>query len=384
MKISKRAQMVQPSATLSITSKAKQMKADGLDVVSLGAGEPDFDTPDVIKQAAIQAIESGFTKYTPTTGIPALKTAICEKFKRDNNLDYANENIIVSCGAKHSLFNIMQALCQEGDEVIIPAPYWVSYTEQVTLAMATPVVVPTLEENGFKITPEQLEKAITPNTKAVLINSPSNPTGGVYSKAELEGIAKVVKEHDIMVISDDIYEHIVYDGTEFVSIAGIDGMKENTVIVNGISKAYSMTGWRIGYIAAPVELAKAISRIQDHSTSCPCAISQKASIAALEKGNQACKTMVTEFEKRRNYILSRVESIAKLSANTPKGAFYLFINISKTGLKSMDFAKQLLEDKLVAVIPGLPFGSDDHIRISYATSMENLEKAFDRIEAFLA
>lgn len=385
MKISKRASIVQPSATLSITSKAKQMKADGLDVVSLGAGEPDFDTPDFIKKAAIEAINAGQTKYTPTSGTPALKKAICAKLKRENGLDYDPAQIVVSCGAKHSLYNAIQVLCDEGDELIIPSPYWVSYTEMANLAGATPVLIDTNDESAFKITAAQLKAAITPKTRALILNSPSNPTGSVYSRAELEEIAKVVVEKDIFVISDEIYEHILYDDVEFVSIASLgDEIKKRTVLVNGMSKAYSMTGWRIGYLAAQKELASTITRVQDHSTSGPCSISQAAAVEAINNGLPACKEMVAEFKKRRDYIIGRVEGIKGLSAVKPNGAFYLFINIAETGYKSMDFAAKLLDEKMVAAVPGLPFGSDAHIRVSYATSMANLQKAFDRIEEFLA
>ncbi len=385
MKLSKRANIVQPSATLSITSKANQMKAQGLDVVSLGAGEPDFDTPEAIKQAAVSAIQKGYTKYTPTAGIPDLRKAICQKLADDNGLAYEPEDIVVSCGAKHALYNVVQACCDEGDEIIIPSPFWVSYPEMANLALAKPVFLPTTEKTGFKITPPQLEAAITPRSRLLVINSPSNPTGSVYTRAELEALAAVaLKAPDLMILSDDIYEHIVYPGASFTCAACLGAqVKDRTVVVNGLSKSHSMTGWRIGYSACRRELAQAIGRIQDHSTSNATSIAQYAALEAL-RGDQGARTkMVAEFGRRRDWLLARVAKIGKLSAHKPDGAFYLFIDIRATGLGSMEFSKRLLEEKRVAVIPGLPFGSDAHIRISFATSMQNLEKAFDRIEEFV-
>lgn len=385
MKISKRLENVKESPTLAITAKAKEMKAGGEDIVSFGAGEPDFDTPDNIKFAAIKAIESGFTKYTASSGIPELKKAICEKFRKDNGLTYEPAQIVVSCGAKHSLYNIFQAICDEGDEVIIPSPYWVSYAEMVRLAGGIPVILDTKQSDEFKVKSDALAKAITSRTSAFVLNSPSNPTGSVYSKPDLENIADTLINKKITVISDEIYEKLIYDGEKHVSFASLGKEAYGlTFVVNGLSKSYSMTGWRIGYLAAPnKELAAAVGRLQDHSTSNPVSFAQKASLEALN-GDQSCVTkMAAEFEKRRDYMVGRIDSMKGISCVKPKGAFYVFCDISKTGLNSFEFSKRLLEEAKVAVIPGEPFGWDTHIRLSFATGMEDIKKGLDRIESWV-
>lgn len=382
MRLSERIEKVQPSPTLTITSRAKQFKKEGRDVVSLGAGEPDFDTPFFIKSAARKAISEGFTKYTPSTGIPELKEAICDKFKVDNNLKYSPSQIAVSCGAKHTLYNIFQVLLQEGDEVLIPSPYWVSYPEMVKLAGGKPVIVTTRRQDGFKVTREELASRITSNTKAFILNSPSNPAGVVYSRDELEGLAACLKERSVYLVSDEIYEKIIYD-SEHISPASLDeDIYRIAITVNGVSKAFSMTGWRIGYLAGPEVITKAIGRLQDHSTSNPSSISQKAALAALtdRRANIHMQRMVKEFRKRRDYMVGRLSHIKGFSPVTPEGAFYVFCSIEGTGLSSMDLAKVLLEDKLVAVIPGAGFGFDNYIRLSFATSMKDMQKGLDRIE----
>ncbi|MCP4648961.1 MAG: pyridoxal phosphate-dependent aminotransferase [PVC group bacterium] len=380
MKLAARVEKLSSSPTLAVTSKAKQLKKSGVDIVSFGAGEPDFDTPQNIKDAAVKALNDGFTKYTPSTGIPELKAAIVDKFKKDNNLSYEPSQIIVGCGAKHSLYSIFQIICDKDDEIIIPAPYWVSYPQMVNVAQGKPVFINTTEDNSFKITAEQLKNAITDKTKAVIINSPSNPTGCLYNKEEIEAIAAIAVEHNIFVISDEIYEKLIYDNKKHISIASLnDKIYALTFTVNGMSKAYSMTGWRIGYLAGPKEAVAKISNLQDHSTSCPNAIAQKAALEAITAGEEAISTMRAEFEKRRDYIYNRINDIEKLSAVKPEGAFYIFANISKTGLDSMTFAQRLLEESKVAVIPGIGFGYDDCIRLSFATSMEQIEKGLDRI-----
>lgn len=393
MDLTNRVKGIKPSPTLAITAKAKQMKADGLDVVGFGAGEPDFDTPDNIKQAAIKAINDGMTKYTPVPGTLEAKDAVIAKLKRDQGLDYAREEVIISCGAKHTLYNIFQALVQEGDEVIIPAPYWVSYPDQVILASATPVILETTEANEFVPTIEDLKKAITPKTKAMVINSPSNPSGAAIPKARLEEIAQVLMENDIVAISDEIYEGQVYDGFEFFSIAQVPGMKERTILVNGLSKAYSMTGWRIGYAAAPKEIVGAMSKIQSQSTSNPVSFCMPAVEEALNGPQVFVAMMLTEFDKRRRHIVERLNTMDGVTCFTPKGAFYVFPNFSrlygrsfqgKAIENSTDFADYLLGEAKVAVVPGIAFGADDFARLSYATNMENIEKGLDRIEAAIA
>ena len=393
MKLSNRVQKVKPSITLAITAKAKAMKAQGLDVIGFGAGEPDFDTPDNIKQAAIKSINDGFTKYTPAGGTPDLKKAIRNKLVRDNNLPYDLSQIVVNCGAKHTLYNIFQAIISEGDEVIIPDPYWVSYPDMVLLADGTPVIIETKEEENFELSIEALEKAVTSKTKAIVLNSPSNPTGCVYSKTKLEQIANFLKDKNILVISDEIYEHLLYDGTTFDSIANIsEDMKEKTIIVNGVSKAYAMTGWRIGYAAGPENIISSINKIQSQSTSNPTSIAQVASVEALN-GDQSCiSKMLVEFSKRRTYMVERLNNMDGVSCLTPKGAFYAFPNISKligksyNGKKiegSLDFADVLLAEVGVAVVPGIGFGSDDFVRLSYASSLDNITKGLDKLEEFI-
>jgi len=382
MKLSKRIKKINPSSTLAITARAKQLKREGKDVVNFAAGEPDFDTPFFIKDAAIKAIKEGFTKYTPSTGIPELKEAICKKLKDDNNLDYKPSQIVVSCGAKHSLYSIFQTLLEEGDEVLIPSPYWVSYPEMVKLAGGTPLILKTTPENDFKITKDLLEPRLGPNVKAIILNSPSNPAGVVYTKDEFAGLVSVLRERSIYVISDEIYEKIIYEN-EHVSVASLnEDIGKFTITVNGVSKSYSMTGWRIGYLVGPEEIVKAIGRLQDHSTSNPSSISQKAALTALKdrRAKIHIERMVKEFKKRRDYMIERLSKIKGFSPIMPKGAFYVFCNIEETNSTSTELAKTLLEEKLVAVIPGLGFGCDNYIRLSFATSMKDIKKGLDRIE----
>ena len=391
MKLAKRVSMVQPSVTLAITNKANQMKAQGIDVVGFGAGEPDFDTPDNIKAVAKKALDAGYTKYTPVPGSPELKDAIIAKLKRDNNLEYKRENIIVSLGAKHSIYNAAQAFLEEGDEVIIPAPYWVSYPDITLLAGATPVIVEAKQSTGFKITPGQLEKSITPRTKLLILNSPSNPTGAAYSKAELEALAHVIVKNDITVLSDEIYEKLVYDGFKFVSIASLgEEIKKRTILVNGLSKSHSMTGWRIGYLAAEKDLVSAMSNIQSQSTSNPVSFCDKASIEALNGPQDFMKEWSAEFDRRRRYMVDTLNAMPGVTCLLPQGAFYAFPNFSgcygkktpdgKVINGSSDFADYLLEPYKVASVPGIAFGDDACQRLSYATSMKNIEKGLERIE----
>jgi len=385
LKISRRIEKVKESPTLAITAKAKEMKQKGDDVVSFGAGEPDFDTPSHIKSSAVKALEGGFTKYTASSGIPELKKAICEKFRDDNSLSYEPSQIVVSCGAKHSLYNIFQVICDEGDEVIIPSPYWVSYTEMVKLAGGVPVILDTKQADGFKVKPDALKKAITTKTAAFILNSPSNPTGCIYDRSDLESIADILISNKTTVISDEIYEKLIYDGEKHVSFASLSKEAYGlTFVVNGMSKSYSMTGWRIGYLAAPTkEFSAAIGRLQDHSTSNPVSFAQKAALEALQ-GDQSCVAkMVAEFEKRRDYMVDRINSMNNISCVKPKGAFYVFCDISKTKMGSFDFSKKLLEEAKVAVIPGEPFGWDTHIRLSFATGMDEIKKGLDRLDSWL-
>lgn len=391
--LSKKALMISPSITLDITAKAKEMKAKGIDVIGFGAGEPDFNTPENIQIAGIRAIQSGNTKYTATSGIPELKKAICEKLKRDNNLDYNPSNIIVSNGAKHSIFNALFAILNPGDEVIIPVPYWVSYPEFIKLCDGIPKYIVTKEENNFKIQVKDLENAITSKTKALIINSPSNPTGAVYNNDELKAIAEWAVKNNIFVISDEIYEKLVYDGHEHMSIASFsEEIKRLAIVVNGMSKAYAMTGWRIGYTACDEDIVKVMTNIQSHTTSNPCSISQYASVEGLIGEQFIIEEMKSHFIERRNYMVDKINSIDELSCNKPMGAFYVMANISKLkGLNirgieiktSLDFANLLLEEGKVAVVPGSAFGADDFIRISYATSMKNIKEGLSRIEAIL-
>jgi len=393
MGISKRAQAVNPSITLAITAKAKQMKADGHDVIGFGAGEPDFDTPDFIKETAIEAINKGVTKYTPASGTMELKKTVAEKLKRENNLDYDASQISINCGAKHSLYNIFQAILDDGDEVIIPAPYWVSYPEMVTLAGGKSVFVECKEENNFTIDPEDLKKAISPKTKAFVLNSPSNPTGAVYTKEQIANVAKVLEDQDLYVISDEIYEKLLYDGNKFNSIANTSAkIKEKTIVVNGMSKAFSMTGWRIGYIAGPADVIKAINSIQSHSTSNPTSFCQAASVIALNSDMKFLDNMISAFDERRRYMVDSLNRIEGISCIKPGGAFYVFANISQLiGKKyngsvikdSVSFAEILLENSQVAAVPGIGFGADGYVRLSYAISLENIKKGLDRIKLFV-
>jgi aspartate aminotransferase len=391
--LSKRASGLKPSPTLAISAKAKAMQAQGIKVISFGAGEPDFDTPENIKRAAVKAIQEGFTKYTPAGGIVELKDAIITKFQRDNHLTYKRSQIIVSCGGKHSFYNLAQAIFDKGDEVIIPAPYWVSYPVMVALAEATPVIVDAREEDGFKLTPEDLKKKITSKTKAVVINSPSNPTGCAYTKEELEKIAQIAVSHNFFIISDEIYEKIVYDGFEFVSIACLgEEIKKQTIIVHGVAKTYSMTGWRIGYTAGPEEIITAMDNIQSQSTSNPNSIAQKASIEALMGPQDEVNKMVKAFAERRRYIVDRLNKIPGTTCYNPAGAFYVFPNFSSYYSKSYQGKKManstgladfFLDVARVAVVPGVEFGADKFERLSFATSMEDIREGVDRIEESL-
>jgi aspartate aminotransferase len=382
-KISKRAATLTPSLTLAIDSKAKQMKADGIDVVGFGAGEPDFDTPQHIKDAAIKALNAGFTKYTPAAGIPELRQAIADKFKRENGLAYKPSQIIVSCGGKHSCYNVILATCEEGDEVIIPSPYWLSYPEMVKLAGARPVILPTTDATEFKVTPQQLGSAITPHTRLFVLNSPSNPTGSVYTPDEIKALGDICVEKGVLIMSDEIYEHLLYDGAVHKSVASFSQAHyENTVVVHGFAKAWSMTGWRLGFLAAPEPIAKAIDAIQSHSTSNPTSFAQKGAVAALTGPQDHLKSWLAEYESRRTYAWKKLNTIPGISCVNSKGAFYLFPNISKLGLGSTDFCARLLEQEKVAAVPGIAFGADDYLRISYATSMGSIEKGLDRLEKF--
>ena len=384
MKLAARVGQVPPSLTLSIAAKAKAMKAEGIDVCSFSAGEPDFDTPAHIKAAAKKALDDGQTRYGPAAGEPKLREAIARKLREDNGLCYNAENVIVTNGGKHSLFNLMLVLIEAGDEVIIPAPYWLSYPEMVKLAGGTPVIVQTDASTGYKITPEQLVKAITPQTKLFILNSPSNPTGMVYTPAEIKALAEIVVERNILVVSDEIYEKILYDGAEHLSIGAVGPeIFERTIISSGFAKAYSMTGWRLGYLAGSVELIKAMITIQGHSTSNVCTFAQYGAIAALEGSQDCVEEMRLAFAKRRQVMLERLNAIPGLICPQPDGAFYMFPNISKTGLKSLEFCDGLLEQEQVAVIPGIAFGADDCIRLSYATDMTSIEKGMDRLEKFV-
>src|SRR5438552_15450895 len=383
-KISRRAATLSPSLTLAIDSKAKQMKAEGQDVVGFGAGEPDFDTPQHIKDAAIKALNEGFTKYTPSSGIPELRQAIADKFKRENGLSYKASQIIVSCGGKHSCYNIIMATCQEGDEVMIPSPYWLSYPEMVKLASAKPVVLPTTDKTEFKVMPDQLRAAITSRSRLFILNSPSNPTGTVYTPEEIKALGDVCVEKDVLIMSDEIYEHLLYDGAVHRSVASFSPAHyEHTIVVHGFAKAWSMTGWRLGWCAAPEPIAKAIDAIQSHSTSNPTSFAQKGAVAALNGSQEHLKGWLAEYNKRRTFAWKKLNSIPGISCVNAKGAFYLFPNISKTGLSSSEFCAKLLEQEKVAAVPGIAFGADDYIRISYATSMANIEKGLDRIDKFV-
>ena len=382
-KISRRAAALSPSLTLAIDSKAKQMKAEGQDVVGFGAGEPDFDTPQHIKDAAIKALNEGFTKYTPASGTPELRQAIADKFKRDNGLNYKASQVIVSCGGKHSCYNVIIATCEEGDEVIIPAPYWLSYPEMVKLASAKPVILETSDRTEFKVTPEMLRQAITPRTRLFILNSPSNPTGSVYTPEEIKALGDVCVEKGVLIMSDEIYEHLLYDGATHKSVASFSQAHyEHTIVVHGFAKAWSMTGWRLGFLAAPEPIAKAIDAVQSHSTSNPTSFAQKGAVAALTGPQDHLKTWLAEFSKRRSFAFEKLNAIPGISCVNAKGAFYLFPNIAGTGLKSSEFCARLLETEKVAAVPGVAFGADDYIRLSYATSMANIQKGLERIDRF--
>ena len=384
MKLAARVSQVTPSITLAISEKAKAMKAEGIDVCSFSAGEPDFDTPAHIKAAAAKALDEGKTKYGPAAGEPKLREAIAHKLKNDNGLNYKSENVLVTNGGKHSLYNLIVALIDPGDEVIIPSPYWLSYPEMVTLVGGKSVIVETDASTGYKITPEQLKKAITPKTKLFVLNSPSNPTGMVYTPGEIKALAKVIVDADIYVVSDEIYEKILYDGAEHISIGSLgEEIFSRTLISSGFAKGYSMTGWRLGYLAGPVEIIKAASNIQGHSTSNVCTFAQYGAIAALESSQDCVEEMRQAFAKRRQVMFERLNAIPGLSTAKPDGAFYLFPDISKTGLKSLEFCNAILESHQVALIPGVAFGADKNIRLSYATDMETIEKGMDRLEKFV-
>ena len=388
-----RIKQIKPSPTLAIDTKAKSMLAKGIDIVNFGIGEPDFDTPDNIKEAAIKAIRDGFTRYTPVGGIPDLKEAIVQKFKRDNNLDYKPEEIIVSCGGKHALYNLFQVLFERGNEVIVPTPYWVSYPPMLQLADATPVIVPTPEANGFKLTAEVLKAHLTPRTKGLILNSPSNPTGSVYSRQELEALAEVILAHKLLVVSDDIYEKILFDGLKFSNLAQLDPeLKKLTFILNGVSKTYAMTGWRIGYLAGDATVIKAMTNLQSQSTSNPNSVAQKAAAEAISGPQDAVAMMVKEFARRRDDILARLAKIPGLKCVKPGGAFYVFPNFSEyyqkikpdaAGSYSDPLANLLLEEAHVALVAGTGFGEDNCIRFSYATSLERIATGLERIQAAL-
>ena len=391
--LSKIALAIQPSTTLAIDAMFKQMKADGLDVVGFGAGEPDFPTPDHIKEAGIEAIRNNDTKYTPSVGTVDLRKAICQRLKEDCGVDYEPAQIAASNGAKTCVYAALRALVNPGDEVILPAPYWVSYIELIQMVGGVPVVVEATEAEHFKITPEKLAAAITPNTKCMILNNPSNPTGMMYSRSELEAIAKVCVEKDIYVISDEIYYCLAYDGREFTSLAAISPeIKDRTLIVNGVSKAYAMTGWRLGYVAAPAPIAKVIGNYLGHCTGNPCTISQKASAVALSASQESVDQMKAAFEERRNYMVERMNQIEGVSCIKPEGAFYVMMNISKLVGKELfghvikdadDFGNLFLKYGKVAVVPGTGFGAPDFVRWSYATSMDNIKAGLDRLEKFL-
>ena len=383
MEISERAAQLTPSLTLSIDSKAKAMKAEGIDVCGFGAGEPDSDTPEHIKRAAIEALEAGFTKYTPNAGIPELRQAIADKLAADNGLNYRAGQVIVSNGAKHACYNAILATCQPGDEVIIPAPYWVSYPDMVRLVGAEPVIVPTSERNAWKMRPEDFENAMTPRTKMLIMNSPGNPTGSVYTREELEAIVNVAAEEDIYVLSDEIYEKLVYDDAKHVSIGSLSKEAYDlTITINGFSKSYAMTGWRLGYLAAPEAVVRAVDSIQSHTSSNPSSFSQYGALAALKGDQQPLADMREEFDMRRNYMFDRISKISNVTAIKPQGAFYILVNISQLGLSSQNFADRLLSKANVAVVPGAAFGDDRTVRFSYATSLDVIKKGLDRFQDF--
>lgn len=389
MKLSQRVMELSPSTTLAITAKANELRKSGKDVVGLGAGEPDFNTPESILVAAKKAMDAGHTKYTPSGGIPELKAAIQKKLERDNGLKYDPSQIIVTVGAKHALYNLFQVLLNPGDEVIIPAPYWVSYIEQVKLAGGKPVIVHGDEANFFKVKPEQIESAITERTKAVLINSPSNPTGTVYKREELLALGQVCLDKGVLIISDEIYEHLIYDGDPHVSMASLGpDFYQNTVVINGVSKTYAMTGWRIGFAAGNQTIIRAMTDLASHSTSNPTSIAQYAALEALNGPQDSVDSMRELFKERRDYLVQRLQKMKGIQFHPPQGAFYIFANVEEAvrnaGMKTTDeWVKSLLEEELVALVPGSAFGSPKHVRLSYAISIEQLEKAMDRLERFI-
>ncbi|MCX6974269.1 MAG: pyridoxal phosphate-dependent aminotransferase [bacterium] len=383
METATRLKLLTPSLTLAVDSKAKAMKAEGIEVFGFGAGEPDMDTPEHIKAAAITALQQGRTKYTPSAGIPELRQAISQKFLKDNGLDYKSSQVIVSNGAKQSCFNAIAAVVNEGDEVIIPAPYWLSYPEMVRLVGGQPVIVETREENNWKLTAEDFENAMTPRTKMIIINSPGNPTGSVYTRDELRALAEVAAEEDIFILSDEIYEKLTYDGAEHISIASISPEAYDlTITVNGFSKAYAMTGWRLGYLAAPEPIARAIDSMQSHMTSNACSFAQYGGLAALTSDQQCVVDMREEFDIRRQYMFERLTQIPGVTAVRPQGAFYVLANIGALGIKSQNFADRLLSKANVAIVPGIAFGDDRTVRLSYATSLDIIKSGVDRIEEF--
>jgi len=391
MSVSQRARNIVPSATLTISATSRRMRAEGIDVIGFGSGEPDFDTPDHIKEAAIQAIREGFTKYTASGGIDELKDAVVAKLKRDNGLEYTRDQVLISCGGKHSLYNVFQALLEPGDDVIIPAPYWVSFPEQVKLCDGKPVFAQTSEREGFRLHRALVEPLVTPRTKILVVNSPSNPTGAALTRVELQGLAELAVQRGFWLLSDETYDSLVYDGHQHVSVASFgDAVYARTILVNSLSKAYAMTGWRIGYTAGPREIIKAMDSIQSQETSNPTSIAQRAAVVALTGAQDSTHRMREEFDRRRRSIVKRLNEMPGISCLSPQGAFYVFPNVSgtygkshagKTLTNSTDFAAYLLDEARIAVVPGVEFGSDAHVRISYATSMANIEKGMDRMAA---
>ena len=392
MKLSKRISNTKTSATIAMSMKARELKAQGKDIISLSAGEPDFDTPNHIKDSAIESINKGNTKYTPVDGMHSLKESIVKKFKNENNLDYDHSQILVSTGCKQSIYNLCQATLDKGDEVLIPSPYWVSYPEIVKLSDASPVFIETDSDNDFKITGKMLLENITGKTKMLLLNSPSNPSGFIYNEDDLKDIGRVLKEYPkIIIASDDIYEHIIFNEKKFINILNVcPDLYNQTVILNGVSKAYAMTGWRIGYAAGNNEIIQAMKKIQSQSTSCTCSISQSAATAALSYGNEEVKKMVSEYQRRSEFLYNELNKIEGIEYKKPDGSFYAFINVdglinSLDGINDdFDLAEYFLNEGEVAVVPGTAFGSKNHIRISFATSMENLEKAVERVKNLLS
>ncbi|MBX9577204.1 MAG: pyridoxal phosphate-dependent aminotransferase [Chthoniobacterales bacterium] len=383
MELASRLANITPSLTLAIDSKAKALLAEGVNVCSFAAGEPDFDTPEHIKEAAAQALIANFTRYTPSSGIPELREAISHKFKTENNLEYSPSEIIVSNGAKQSCFNAILACVGEGDEVIIPAPYWLSYPEMVRLAGAEPVIVQTTAANNWKMTADDFANAMSPRTKMVIINSPGNPTGAVYTKEELRAIVEVAADEEILILSDEIYEHLIYDEAKHISVASLTPeARDLTITVNGFSKAYAMTGWRLGYLGAPKHIAQAIDSLQSHSTSAPCSFAQKGALAALTSSQQCVADMREEFNIRREYMFQRLSNMPNISAVKPEGAFYILASIAKLGLSSSNFADRLLSKANVAVVPGIAFGDDKTIRLSYAVGLDIIKEGMDRLENF--